>query len=850
MTAQPLTTEPTTGPTASGPHVEDTLRALVARLTLTRKVQLLTGSTAWRLHALEEIGLRTVTLSDGPAGVRGTSEDPTETSVLLPAPTALAATWDLHLAARTGRLFAGEARRHGVDMVLAPQVNIQRTPVAGRHFECYSEDPLLTSAVSGALVGAMQDAGVAACLKHFVANDSETDRTQYLSVVDERTLREVYLAPFEHAVREVGVWSLMAAYNQVDDGVLAAPATEHTHLLRDVLKEEWGFDGVVVSDWLAAQRTVESATGGLDLVMPGPGGPWEDALVRAVQAGDVDEAVVDDKVLRLLRLAVRVGALPAVDAGVPAPEVDAALPRELAARATVVLRDDGARLPFAPSAVRRVALLGPNAVDPYVQGGGSAHVRPDRVVGPAEGLRSALPDAEVVVLRGGDNRRYAPALDLARCTDPRTGAPGVRISLVDGHGREIAGDVHPTWDGWWRDLPDNVHDVRLEAVVALPEPGVHHLELGTVGRWAFEVDGRPVGQGTRTVGAEVVLDSSINQPPGCTADVDGGRRVHLSATVQSVRNEGYGNQARAALRHRLPGQDADEEIAAAVEAAQAADLVVVVVGTTEEVESEGWDRDSLALPGRQDDLVEAVLDAAPDAVVVVNAGAPVLLPWLPRARTVLWTWLPGQDGGHALADVLLGAVEPSGRLPWTLPASAADVPVPHALPQQGVVRYAEGVHVGYREWERRGTEPAAPFGHGLGWTTWRYDGLAAAAALGPDGAVELTVTVTNTGPRAGREVVQVYLEPPATDPAAFAELPDRPVRWLAGFAVVHADAGRQVTTTVRVPARALQVWEVAAGRWTTPPGTYRLRIGRSIRDLRLDDEVTVPSADTEEVPLS
>lgn len=844
MTAQPQTTEPVVGPTAPAPCAEDALRALVARLTPARKVQLLTGSTAWRLHALEEIGLRTVTLSDGPAGVRGTGEDPTETSVLLPAPSALAATWDTDLAARTGTLFAGEARRHGVDMVLAPQVNIQRTPVAGRHFECYSEDPLLTSAVSGALVGAMQDAGVAACLKHFVANDSETDRTQYLSVVDERTLREVYLAPFEHAVHHVGVWSVMAAYNQVDDGVLAAPATEHDHLLRTVLKDEWGFDGVVVSDWLAAQRTVESANGGLDLVMPGPGGPWEDALLGAIKSGEVDEAVVDDKVLRLLRLALRVGALPEIGPGVPAPAVDATLPRELAARATVVLRDEDARLPFVPSAVRRVALLGPNAVAPYVQGGGSAHVHPDRVVGPAEGLRSALPDAEVVVLRGGDNRKYAPALDLARCTDPRTGAPGIRVSLVDDQGREIAGDVHPAWDGWWRDLPDAVHDVRLEAVVTLPEPGRHHLELGTVGRWTFEVDGRPVGQGTRTAGAEVVLDSSINQPPGCTAEVDGARRVHLSATVQSVRNEGYGNQARAALRHRLPGQDADAEIAAAVLAAQAADLVVVVVGTTEEVESEGWDRDSLALPGRQDELVEAVLDAAPDAVVVVNAGAPVLLPWLDRARTVLWTWLPGQDGGHALADVLLGAVEPGGRLPWTLPASADDVPVPHALPQDGVVRYTEGVHVGYREWERRRTAPAAPFGHGLGWTTWQYDGLAAPAGLTPDGAVELAVTVTNSGPRAGREVVQVYLEPPADAD------PGRPVRWLAGFSVVTADAGEQVTASVRVPARALQVWDVAARRWTTPPGTYRLRIGRSIRDLRLDDHVTVPSTDTEEVPHS
>lgn len=841
----------------SAARLDPALRDLVGRLSLPRKVQLLTGATAWRLHALDEIGLRGMVVSDGPVGVRGTSEDLAETSVLLPAPSALAATWDVALASRVGTLFAGEARRHGVDVVLAPQANIQRTPVAGRHFECYSEDPLLTTQIAGSLVGAVQDAGVAACLKHFVANDSETDRTVYVSEVDERTLREVYLAPFEHAVREVGVWSVMAAYNQVDDGVLAAPATEHSRLLRDVLKHEWGFDGPVVSDWLAARRTVESADGGLDLVMPGPGGPWEAALVRAVEEGAVDEAVVDDKVLRLLRLATHVGALPALADQVQAPPVDPTLPREVAARGTVVLRDVGRRLPVDPATVRRVALIGPNAVRPYVQGGGSAHLRPDAVVTPTEGLRAALPHAEITLLRGGDNRRHPDPLDLGRCTDPRTGAPGLRVSLLDTDGAELATEVRTSWDGWCRDLPGAVHDVRVEALVALPETGRHHLELGTVGRWELTVDGRPVGRGTRTVGAEVVLDSSINHPPGCGLEVEAGE-AHLVATVQSVRNEGYGNQARAALRHRLPGPGTDAEIAAAVDAAQTADLVVVVVGTTEEVESEGWDRDSLALPGRQDDLVEAVLTVAPDAVVVVNAGAPVLLPWLERARTVLWTWLPGQDGGHALADVLLGVTEPSGRLPWTLPASAEDVPVPHAVPQDGRLRYTEGVHVGYREWLRRGTRPAAPFGHGLGWTTWRYHSLAVAPTLAPGADLELTVSVTNTGPRAGREVVQVYLEPPDADRAvdrvapgaAGAPLPERPVRWLAGFAVVVAEADARASTTVRVPARALQVWDVATATWTTPPGTYRVRVGRSVADLRLGTHVTVPSPDPGEVPHS
>ncbi|MGV8978872.1 MAG: beta-glucosidase [Cellulomonas sp.] len=811
------------------PDVESAIEELLGVLDLEGKVRLLTGQTSWRLYTDDRIGLRSMAVSDGPAGVRGTAEVPGETSLLFPSPSALSATWDTALASRLGSLFAAEARRHGVDVVLAPQVNLQRTPVGGRHYECYSEDPLLTSVISGHVIAAMQAGGVGACLKHFVANDSETQRTEYLAHVDERTLREVYLAPFEHAVREVGVWTVMAAYNQIDDGVLAAPATEHTHLLRDVLKDEWGFDGVVISDWLATRRTAESANGGLDLVMPGPGGPWEHRLVDAVRAGQVDESVVDDKVRRLLRLAVRVGALTEIAPEPATPATDHTLLRELAARATVVVRDEDHRLPLDGAAVRRVALIGPNAFEAFVQGGGSAHVNSAHVVSPAEGFRAALPLAEVTVLRGGDARRHAPDLDVARRgRDPRTGEPGLRISTLDAAGVVLASRVTTDWDGWERELPDAAACVLVEATVHLAEPGEHRIGLGTVGVWTFEVDGLVIGHGEHPAGAEVVLDSSVNSPDDDPAVVliDAPRDIELRATLQNIRAQAYGSFARGVLRHALPGPSIDDEIAAAVEAATQADLVVVVVGTNDEVESEGWDRTSLALPGRQDDLVARVLAVAPDAVVVVNAGAPVLLPWLETARTVLWTWFPGEECGNALADVLLGATEPAGRLPWTLPAAEADVPVPHARPgADGVLAYREGVHVGYRGWELSGAQPAAAFGHGLGWTTWQYDDARVVEVSAEH--VVLAADLTNVGPRRGTEVVQVYLEAP--EGAAL----DRPVRWLAGFATVHGDAGDRVTATVRVAHRAFETWDVSTHRWVTPPGTYLFRVGRSVRDLRL-----------------
>ncbi|MGW8567500.1 beta-d-glucosidase [Isoptericola sp. NPDC055881] len=825
-----------------------TIDALVDRLDLEEKVALVVGASLWTTTPVERLGLEPVVMSDGPVGVR----DPHHggTSAMLPAPSALAATWDVTLARRAGALFAAEARRHGVDMVLAPQVNLQRTPVGGRHFECYSEDPHLTAEVAVALVTAAQERGVGMCVKHYVANDSETDRTRYVARVDERALREVYLAPFERLVR-AGAWSVMGAYSGVDDGRVAAPALEHRPLLTGVLKEEWGFDGLVVSDWVATQSVAPAVRGGLDLQMPGPDGPWGDGLLDAVRSGAVDPADLEDKVRRVLRLAHRVGRLrlPGDDAQ-PADHapVDAVpLLRELVARSVVVLKDDAGLVPLVDPAAGgagpvRVALLGAHAVEPFFQGGGSSFVVPDRLTYPADALRDALPAGSVVdVVAGSRVLRNPPALDLARCTDPVTGAPGLRVELLDAEGTVRRTETRTTWDGWCADVgPDDV-TLRLTARVRTDEPGTHELGVGTVGVHRVLVDGRLASAGDALAREDVILASAHNHPVAATVDVAGGEDgALLQADLQVVHPVGYDRFVRGALVHRLPGPSADDELAAAADAARAADVAVVVVGTTPEVESEGYDRADLALPGTQDELVRRVLAANPRTVVVVNAGAPVLLPWYDDAPAVLWAWLPGQEAGTGLADVLTGITEPSGRLPWTLPARADDVPVPDAVPVDGVVDYAEGLDVGYRAWERRldtagGPAPAAPLGHGLGWTTWEHE----SAAVLPGGAADdvvVRVTVRNTGDRPGREVVQVYVVPPAgttaTDPA-------RPVRWLGGFAVADAAPGERATTDVRVPRRALQTWDAAAGGWTTPPGTYRLVVSRSVRDPRLDVDLVV-----------
>jgi beta-glucosidase len=805
---------------------------LLDQLSLEERVRLLTGATTWTLHALPSIGLRSMSMSDGPIGVRGITQDRL-TSAQLPAPSAVAATWDEGLVAGLGTIMAAEARFKGADVVLAPVVNLQRSPVGGRHFEFFSEDPLLSGRMAGAFVTALQAAGIGASIKHFVANETETERTEYVARLSPRTLREVYLAPFETVVRDAGAWTVMAAYNAVDDGVETAAATEHTHLLNDVLKGEWGFDGVVVSDWTATKTTAASARSGLDLVMPGPGGPWEDALLDAVRRGEVPQSAIDDKVRRLLLLAMRVGAFDGTPTPAPRssgedPDTIASL-RTAAARATVVLRNEESLLPLAPS-TGRIALIGANALEPFVQGGGSAHVVAPRLSLPLDEIRRAFPGAEVTAHRGGATLRHLPlAGNLAAGTE-------IGLEILDAAGEllERRTDSAP-WHGRISGLPDAADAVRVTATLSLEAPGDHVIEVAAVGRHRIEIDGELVSVSDQVVGQEEILDSSANHPEGVltTITADAPRAVGVVVTVQVVTPGLFARFASAELRYQGPGPTADEEIEQAVAAARAADVAVVVVGTNAETESEGWDRPDLDLPGRQDELVRRVALANPRTVVVVNAGAPVLLPWLDDVAAAVWWWLPGQEAGGSLADVLSGAVEPSGRLPWTLPARLADVPVPHGIPVDGVIDYTEGLDVGHRGWDRAGLSPAREFGFGLGYSAWHYGDPAATPWCAGE-PVTVTVPLRNTGTRDSREVVQVYLEA--------AEGPVRPVRWLAGFTTADVAAGAEDVVTVTIAARAFEVWDDPTHTWQTPPGEYRLRIGRSSRDLRTSVTLDVPRA--------
>ncbi|MEU8806512.1 glycoside hydrolase family 3 C-terminal domain-containing protein [Streptomyces violaceoruber] len=849
---------------------DEEIDRLLGKLTPRARALLLNGATTWRTRAEPAVELRELVMSDGPAGVRGEAWDERSTSLLLPSASALAATWDEALVEDLGGLLAAEARRKGVDVLLAPTLNLHRSPLGGRHFECLSEDPELTGRIGAALVRGIQAHGVAATAKHYVANDSETDRLTVDVRVGERALREVYLAPFEAAVA-AGVRLVMAGYNAVNGTTMTANA-----LLTDPLKSEWGFDGVVVSDWGAVRGTTGTARAGLDLAMPGPDGPWGEALARAVAEGAVPEPAVDDKARRLLRLAAWLGALGGRDVSrspVPGRPADSpgaegadggagagpssgaeglpgrgpahgakpsgprprragdgrALARRAVAAGAVLLANKDV-LPLDPEHLGTVAVIGAHAARTRTQGGGSAGVFPRGEVSVLDGIRAELRGrARVVHVPGPRPDGPAPPLDPDTCTDPRSGLPGVLLRMLDADGRELYAERRRGGRLLEPRLVPGAHTVEIRARLCARTGGSWSLGVAGFGRMSLTTDGRTLLEGDFPPSTDDPAVMHVNPPAQyATADLTAGRDTLLVARRELAPGTGRATVLVAAP----PAPDVTASLAEAVRAAGAADAAVVVVGTTEHGESEGYDRTGLALGATQDALVRAVAAANPRTVAVVNSGGPVELPWREQAGAVLLAWFPGQEGGGGLADVLFGHAEPGGRLPTTWPAVLADAPVTRTRPDGGRLDYDEGLHLGHRGWLRHHRTPAYWFGHGLGYTTWRYEELTVPPVTRAGDGLTVRVRVRNTGARAGREVVQVYLARPAS-------ALDRPARWLAGYAAVRARPGETVTATVRVPARALRHWSVAEHAWRTEAGPCRVLAGRSAGDVPLAAEVEV-----------
>ena len=733
----------------------DKVEQLVRDLTHDEKVLLLAGSDMWSTHPVARLGIPKVRVTDGPSGARGGSIPgaTTTTSLNVPCAAALGATFDGELVEQIGRAVGAEARTKAARVLLAPTVNIHRSPLSGRNFECYSEDPLLSGKSGAAFIKGAQSQGVATTVKHFAGNEAETERYTTSSIVDARALREIYLVPFELAVKEGGTLGVMTGYNRLNGPWCA----EHEELLAGILRGEWGFDGFVLSDWFACAHTVSALRAGLDLEMPGTGRFYAPAkITAAIDGGEVAASDLDAPVRRLLSVFERVGAFsdpiePPPDEAVDRPE-DRALVRRAASESMVLLRNTGV-LPLDATKMRTIAMLGPNADRLNVNGGGSASLNPHH--------RSELLPA----IRG----RFTSDVELAHVAgcDIDTSTPALRVPVTAEvyEGTEWQGDVRLTksfsssemlFFGPVGDIGEEF-SFRARASYTPGRTGPYELSLVQAGRARVHVDG------------ELALDGITNPPPQGTELYGLGSK---ETTTTIVLTEGipvdiavdYTSLFSVLLRGVKIGLrplTGDDPIAEAVAAAARADAAVLVVGTNAQWESEGSDRETMDLPGEQDELVRRVAAANPNTVVVVNTASPVTMDWADDVGAIVQAWFGGQEMGDALADVLFGDAEPSGRLPTTIPLRVEHSPSYGNFPtENGEVRYGEGIFVGYRWYDARALPVRFPFGHGLSYTTCTIGAPALSdASVEAGSTVTVEVTVTNTGARRGAEVVQCYVAP-------------------------------------------------------------------------------------------
>ncbi len=815
---------------------ESTSRSLEARveewlaqMTLEEKASMTAGSDMWHSTGVERLGIPPFKVTDGPNGARGSRWDGKITAACFPCGVCLAATWNPDLVHRIGAALGEETKTKGAHILLAPTVNIHRSPLAGRNFECYSEDPYLTARIAVGYIQGVQSQGVGACVKHLVCNDSEFERTSISSEVRERALREIYLPPFEAAVREAEVWAVMAAYNKLN----GTYCTEHARLLREILKEEWGFAGIVISDWTATKSTVPAANAGLDLEMPGPARFLGANLVAAVREGEVSEEVLDDKVRRLLRIVLKSGVVEhpeEPERAVDKPE-HRALIREAAGEGIVLLKNEGSLLPLDEGRIKRIAVIGPNARVARIMGGGSAQVAPHYAVSPLEGIQRRCGDAiQVEYELGCTNHRGTPLIEpgwLTPATGEGRGLTCEYFNNLDLEGEPVLTDVvrnlRLMWIGEF--APEVNHEqfsARLRGTFTPPETGVYTFSLVSAGLSRLYINGQEVVDNwTEQTPGEAFFGAGSQEKTG-QIELTAGQRYEITVEYSKRGAMFLGGLAVGCLPPVV-----GDPIERAARLAARSDVALLFIGTNEEWESEGFDRTDMRLPGQQDELVERVVAANPNTVVILNTGAPVTMDWLDRVPAVLEAWFPGQECGNAIADVLFGDVNPSGKLPTTFPKRLEDNPAYINYPgERGQVFYGEGIFVSYRYYDKKRIEPLFPFGHGLSYTTFAYEDLRLSTSeIEPDQTLQVSITVANTGQRAGKEVVQLYVR----DVEASVM---RPEKELKGFQKVALAPGERKTVTFTLDARALAFYDPEQGAWVAEAGEFEVLVGSSSRDIR------------------
>ncbi|MBN1642127.1 MAG: glycoside hydrolase family 3 C-terminal domain-containing protein [Anaerolineae bacterium] len=806
---------------------ETRVEELLSRLTLEEKVSLLSGRDTWYTVPIPRLGIPSLGMTDGPHGVRAdhATERVQGAATSFPTGVSMASSWDPGLIERVGAALAAETRALGCDILLGPCVNIVRTPLAGRNFETYAEDPYLAGRIGVAFVKGVQSAGVGTSLKHYACNNQEFERSRGDSQIDERTLREIYLPAFEAIVTEAKPWTVMCSYNRVN-GVYAS---EHHHLLKEILKGEWGFDGFVVSDWGANHTVSESVAGGLDLEMPGPAKYYGRLLVEAVRNWQIEERDVDDAVRRILRIIARAGLLdasPVRPAGALNTPAHAALARELAEASMVLLKNEGPVLPLDLSSVRSLAVIGPNAAEARIGGGGSSYLEPPYRISPLEGLTAALGDAvEMRYEQGCDNYAELPVLRSVYLTPAEGTGDGLFGEYYDNAGwagAPAATRIDKALDFWFLRPPAPVgaeaFSVRWTGALEVPVAGRYALKIVHTGLCRVRLDGKLLFENAPESGAP---RSWITRTEPGYVELEAGHPYPI--VVEYAKPPNVRHAALYLLGAYAP--DPDDRLERAVAAARRSDVAIIFAGMPRGFESEGADRPHMALPGPQDELIRAVARANPRTIVVLNCGAPVEMPWIDAVPGLLLAYYPGQEGGNACARILTGEVNPSGKLSVTYPRRYEDNPTYTNYPGAREVRYGEGIYVGYRYYDHVDCEPLFPFGYGLSYTSFAYSDLRVPDQAVAGQAVEVTLSVQNVGACAGKEVIQLYVRDVEASLA-------RPPKELKAFAKVALEPGERAEVRFALDDRAFSFYDPVRRAWVAEPGTFEILVGSSSRDIR------------------
>ena len=804
---------------------------LLKELTLDEKVTLLSGFNNWYTNKIERLNIPSIKMSDGPNGVRGDGTSG-KSSACFPCPILMGSTWNEDLFYEIGEALGEEANDKDVDVLLGPTINLHRHPLGGRHFENYSEDPFLVGKLATAYVKGVQSKKVSACLKHFIANDTEFERHTSSSNVDERTLREVYLLPFEMGVKEGNSKSVMSAYNKLNN----IYCSSHKELLIDILKKEWNFDGYVVSDWGAALETVENAHGGLDLEMPGPGNTWGKKLLEAVTEGLIDEEVINDKVERILNIAEFSGRFDSPENKLEKSNIRKShnkLLRKVASEGMVLLKNEKI-LPLKKSAIKKLAVIGPNAKNSQIIGGGSASLKPHYQIHPFEALQERFSDDfSISYAEGAKTNKYLPKLNERLFSNSEDGF------LVEYFDKEInkdklissevlKGNKFWVFEGFAKDIINKEERpsviVRFSCDYSPDVSGEHDFEIFGIGLGKLKIDGKVLIDNWNETTQGEAFFSFATAPKRNSIYLD--------------KNETYKFEVEYFFEGRFPAihfgcmpPEKENLLEEAIKTSREADAVILIVGTNSDWETEGNDRSELALPADQDKLIESVIKENANTVVVINSGSPVSMPWINDSNAILQSWFGGQEYGNALADLIFGEINPSGKLPTTFPVQIEDTPAFDYYPgKNSQMNYEEKLLIGHRWYERKGKKPLFPFGFGLSFTKFSFSDLEVIKK--DDLNINCKFRIKNFGEMDGHEVAQCYV-------AFLKAEEDEPLKTLQSFKKVFIEKNKEIELEISLNKRNFSYWDVDKKDWMVKPGEYRIDIGSSSEKIELSEIIVL-----------